>query len=239
MKKILICDDELIIRQGIRKILGSITGDDLEIKDADNGMDGYKIMAVWYPDLVITDIRMPVMDGLAMMERAIATGIHSHYIVISAYRDFEYARTAMRCGVENYIVKPINRFELIGGVNKLLHINSQPHADADTPALPGDNSSIARAIYYMENNFYRNITLEEVSQTVQMNPAYFSTLFKKQTGKKYIDYLTDLRMEKAQNLITSTDLKIVTIAGMVGYSSTKHFARIYKEKYGVTPGSNR
>ena len=105
--------------------------------------------------------------------------------------------------------------------------------------MPEESGSTGKAVQYIENNFYRNISLEEVSQVVHMNTAYFSTLFKKQTGKKYIDYVTDLRMEKARKLILNTDLKIVNIAEMVGYSSTKHFARIYKEKYGVTPNGER
>ena len=78
-----------------------------------------------------------------------------------------------------------------------------------------------------------------MSQAVHMNTAYFSTLFKKQTGKKYIDYVTDLRMEKARKLILNTDLKIGAIAEMVGYGSTKHFTRIYKEKFGTTPNADR
>lgn len=238
MKKILICDDEVIILQGIRRILEGLYSN-LEIKTANNGMDGYKLIAVWEPDVVITDIRMSVMDGLAMMERAAAEGISPRCIIISAYRDFEYARTAMRCGVQDYIIKPVNRFELADCVHKLLGPEEASASTGSCEKSSEDNVIIARAVQYIENNFYRNINLEEVSQTVDMNTAYFSTMFKKHTGKKYIDYLTDLRMEKARNLITNTNLKIVNIAQMVGYNSTKHFARIYKEKYGVTPGSDR
>ena len=234
MKKILICEDEVIIRQGIGRILEGIYGS-LELREAGNGEEGYRLMAVWNP--VITDIRMPVMDGLAMMEKAIATGITTRFIVISAYRDFEYARTAIRCGVKDYIVKPINRFELADCVKRLLGSEEAGVEEKQEPAE--DGGSIGRAIQYIENNFYRNISLEEVSQSVHMNTAYFSTMFKKQTGRKYIDYLTDLRMEKARNLLENTDLKIGNIAMMVGYSSTKHFTRVYKEKYGVTPGSSR
>jgi len=238
VKKILICEDEVIIRQGIGRILEGIYGS-LELREAGNGEEGYRLMAVWNPDLVITDIRMPVMDGLAMMEKAIATGITTRFIVISAYRDFEYARTAIRCGVKDYIVKPINRFELADCVKRLLG-SEEAEAGVEEKQEPAeDGGSIGRAIQYIENNFYRNISLEEVSQSVHMNTAYFSTMFKKQTGRKYIDYLTDLRMEKARNLLENTDLKIGNIAMMVGYSSTKHFTRVYKEKYGVTPGSSR
>lgn len=245
MKKILICDDEAIIRMGIRKLLEQYRND-LEIRDCADGREGYKVMAVWNPDAVITDIRMPVMDGLAMIERAEEAGLTAKYVVISAYRDFEYARTAIRCGVREYILKPINRFELtdclerlLGEVGKTEKEGEEPAFAEDDGSIAKDNGSIAKAIRYIENNFYRSISLEEVSRTVQMNSAYFSTLFRRQTGKKYIDYITDLRMKKARNLIQNTDLKIVDIAQMVGYSSTKHFARIYKEKYGTTPNEGR
>ena len=238
MIKNLICDDEAIIRQGIRKILENFYGD-IEVRECGDGMEGYKTMAVWNPDAVITDIRMPVLDGLAMIEKALAAGITTQYVVISAYRDFEYARTAIRCGVREYILKPVNRFELTDCTSRLLGIREQAETKEEKGTVPEESGSIGRAVQYIENNFYRNISLEEVSQVVHMNTAYFSTLFKKQTGKKYIDYVTDLRMEKARKLILNTDLKIVNIAEMVGYSSTKHFARIYKEKYGVTPNGER
>ena len=238
MRKILICDDEAILRQGIRKILETCYRD-MEIRECSDGMEGYKTMAVWNPDAVITDIRMPVLDGLAMIEKAQADGITAQYVVISAYRDFEYARTAIRCGVREYILKPVNRFELTDCVSRLLDMKEPEDVEEETGTAPEESGSIGRAVQYIENNFYRNISLEEVSQVVHMNTAYFSTLFKKQTGKKYIDYVTDLRMEKARKLILNTDLKIVNIAEMVGYSSTKHFARIYKEKYGVTPNGER
>ena len=82
MIKILICDDEAIIRQGIRKILENFYGD-IEVRECGDGMEGYKTMAVWNPDAVITDIRMPVLDGLAMIEKALAAGITTQYVVIS------------------------------------------------------------------------------------------------------------------------------------------------------------
>jgi len=238
MKKILICDDEAIIRQGIHRIVESALTD-VEIREADNGMEGYKTMAVWNPDVVIADIRMPVMDGLAMIEQAVQDGISTEYVAISAYRDFEYARTAIRCGVKEYILKPVNRFELTDCLKKLLGEECVAADHEEKTALPAEEGSIGRAIHFIENNFYRNISLEEVSQEVHMNTNYFSTPFKRQTGMKYIDYLTDLRMEKARNLILNTDLKITNIAQMVGYASTKHFARLYKKKYGETPNGRR
>lgn len=241
MKRILVCEDEDLIRKGICKIVESVCKE-AEVRESDNGMEGYKIISMWNPHVVITDIRMPVMDGLSMIERARGEGARCSYVVISAYRDFEYARTAIRCGVREYILKPLNRFEVAACLERLLDMKAGEgtgEADRGSTEAGEDGGSIGKAIQYIENNFYRSISLEEVSQAVHMNTAYFSTLFKKQTGKKYIDYVTDLRMEKARRLILNTDLKIGSIAGMVGYGSTKHFTRIYKEKFGTTPNADR
>ena len=181
------------------------------------------------------------MDGLAMIEKAQADGAQCSYVIISAYRDFEYARTAIRCGVREYILKPLNRFEVAACLERILDMKAETMRteDGEKEEAAEDGGSIGKAIQYIEHNFYRSISLEEVSQAVHMNTAYFSTLFKKQTGKKYIDYVTDLRMEKARKLILNTDLKIGAIAEMVGYGSTKHFTRIYKEKFGTTPNADR
>lgn len=240
MKRILVCEDEDLIRKGVCKIVESVCRD-AEIRESDNGMEGYKTISMWNPHLVITDIRMPVMDGLAMIEKAQSEGAQCSYVIISAYRDFEYARTAIRCGVREYILKPLNRFEMAACLERLLDVKTETkEAPEGGRAENGeDGGSIGKAVRYIENNFYRSISLEEVSQVVHMNTAYFSTLFKKQTGKKYIDYVTDLRMEKARGLILNTDLKIGSIAQMVGYGSTRHFTKIYKEKFGITPNVDR
>ncbi len=238
MKKILVCEDEVLIRRGVCKIIADACRD-VQIRECSDGQEGYRILTMWEPHAVIADIRMPVMDGLTMIEKARAGGSEAGFAVLSAYRDFEYARTAIRCGVKEYLVKPVNRFELLDCLARLLGEEILKNAEPEAKKEQEEGGSIGRALRYIENHFYQNISLEEVSRQVGMNTAYFSTLFKKQTGKKYIEYLTDLRMEKARRLLRNTDLKVSAVAEMVGYSSTKHFARIYKEKYGVTPNSGR
>lgn len=233
MKKILVCDDEAIIRQGIRNILMKAY-DNLEIKEAENGVEGYKEIVLWNPEIVITDIKMPIMDGLKMLAKASQDNIHFITIVISAYSDFEYARTAIRYGVRSYLLKPINHIELLDCLNDILEHTKKPGVQETLT----DSDSIRRAIRFIENNYYRNIGLEDVAHEIGLNPNYLSSLFRKQCKIRYIDYLTNIRMETARNLIQTTNLKINTIANMVGYSSTKHFSRLYKEKYGINPSED-
>lgn len=239
MKQILLCDDEPLIRQGVRKILESnFSG--LSIVECANGLEGFKQISVSAPDLIIADVRMPALSGLEMLERAAAQGCTAPVVLISAYSDFDYARTAIRFGVKDYILKPINRFELLGCLRRILGPEDAAQPDVGYSA-PGtdDKGGMERAMEYLRSNFFRNITLEDVSRCACMNPNYFSAVFKKHTGMKYIDYLTRLRLEKADNLLRRTTLQVSEIAQMVGYSSTKHFTHLYREKYGILPSETR
>ena len=105
--RVLIVEDEIRIREGIEKLLGR-TGRSFEIVgEAENGKAGLMLLQELKPDIVITDIKMPVMDGLEMLSAMVQEGIPARAIVLSAYSEFEYARRAMRLGVTEYLLKPI------------------------------------------------------------------------------------------------------------------------------------
>ncbi len=105
--RVLIVEDEVRIREGIGKLLSRSGGRYEVIKEAGNGAEGLEAILELKPDIVITDIRMPDMDGLEMLDRMVKAGIHTKAIVLSAYSEFEYARTAMKLGVTEYLLKPI------------------------------------------------------------------------------------------------------------------------------------
>ena len=111
--KVLIVEDEIRIREGLGKLL-SRPGSSYEvIREAGNGEQGLAAILELQPDIVITDIRMPDMDGLEMLERMVKAGIRTKAIVLSAYSEFEYARKAMKLGVTEYLLKPIAYNELM------------------------------------------------------------------------------------------------------------------------------
>ncbi len=105
--RIVVVEDEVIIREGIAKLLKKLSGDYELAGEAENGEEGLDLVCRERPDIVITDIRMVGMDGLEMLERIYEQGIPVKAIVISAYSEFEYARTAMKMGVTQYLLKPI------------------------------------------------------------------------------------------------------------------------------------
>ena len=111
--KVLIVEDEVRIREGLGKLLSRPGSAYHVIMEAGNGAEGLKAILELKPDIVITDIRMQDMDGLEMLSRMVKAGIHTKAIVLSAYSEFEYARTAMKLGVTEYLLKPIAYNELM------------------------------------------------------------------------------------------------------------------------------
>lgn len=121
MIRFVIIEDEIRIREGIRRLLSKLDEDNEIAGEAEDGMEGLELIRRVKPDVIITDIRMPVMDGLEMLESLYEEGCRAKAIVLSAYSEFEYARQALRLGVTEYILKPVvmtDFFEAVEHVKK-------------------------------------------------------------------------------------------------------------------------
>ncbi len=105
--KFVIVEDEIRIREGIRRLLPKLDKENVIVGEAENGEEGLELIRQEKPDVIITDVRMPLMDGLEMLERVYTEGCRAKAIVLSAYSEFEYARSAIRLGVTEYLLKPI------------------------------------------------------------------------------------------------------------------------------------
>ena len=94
---------------------------------------------------------------------------------------------------------------------------------------------IDNACKFIKDNFANDITLNDVAQHVFLSPIYFSSYFKKKTGEKYSDYLAKVKLNKARELLSETDIKISTIAEMSGFRDTNYFHKTFKNQTGLTP----
>lgn len=101
------------------------------------------------------------------------------------------------------------------------------------------NELIDRILIYIQRNYQRNLTEEFIASLFYLNRSYLSQLFRQKTGEKFIDYLNDIRIDKAKELLVSTDRKMYQIAKSAGYNNTKYFFRIFKKKTGITPEQYR
>lgn len=120
MHTVLLVDDEIYFRQGLRELVNWEACGFRVIEEADNGEDAFLRIQELKPDLVVTDIRMPVMDGLELIRKVIEKETHvPRFIIISGYDDFKYAQQAVRFGVVDFILKPVDESSIEETLRKL------------------------------------------------------------------------------------------------------------------------
>ncbi len=252
MYRLVIVDDEYIVVEGIKAVLSRIGISYEIVGTASDGKEGLATILRTSPDLVITDIRIPYMDGLSMIEACKESLPDTAFIIISGYQEFEYARRALLLGALDYIDKPVTIDKLRNALARVEVKSKDPHAAAldvpepDVPAaetaaagdVPGaleaSHDAISQILSYMHKNYAKDIGLTEMADIVGMNPAYLSVLFKENMGISFIKYLTRFRVEKAKQMLQS-GMKPTAVATAVGYNDPHYFYEIFKKNTGMTP----
>lgn len=234
--KILVVEDELHIRNGIVRLLSNISDSYRVVEGAENGYEGLLCARNYEPDVVISDIKMPKMDGLRMIEEIQALNLHPVFVLLTGYAEFEYARTALRLGVSEYLLKPISvdaLTETLRRVEKSL----QPEAAVQEEAQGGGaaySPAVADMLQTIRSQYGQMLRLDQFAEKYKMTPEYLSTLFTRETHKTFSNYLKDYRIEQAKRLLESSGLKIYEIASRVGYPEQKYFSKVFHETVGVS-----
>lgn len=251
MYKVLLVEDEIEIRQGMRELIRQAAPQFGVTGEAASGIEALAYLKCEMPDLLITDIRMREMDGLTMVSKAKEMYPELLIIIISGYGEFEYARKAIEYGVFHYLLKPIERHELVLAIQKVqvlldrrYGVSALQQSAAVPEASPGSNGGDTRKIIrdvkeYVKLHIDGDLRLQTVAACVSLNAAYLSQLFKSETGINYSDYISEARMERAKWLLAHTRLKIYDVARLSGHQSPKHFMLVFKQQFGVTAGEFR
>lgn len=245
--KIILVDDEKGIIDGLKIIIKRYIPECEVIGEAFNGIEGVKLILGHQPDIVITDIRMPQVDGLEMIKQLKDKDCRAKIILLSGYADFEYARKGMYLGVRYYLNKPVEEEELRDCVYELMDvIRAERNAledDLGASVSPSEliekMDVIEKVKVYLSDHYNESIGLEELSARFFINPFYLSQLFKQKTGDTYLNFLTQIRIDKGKGLLEKTDLKVYEICQMVGYSDTQYFSRLFEKLTGFKPSEYR
>lgn len=245
MYKLAICDDEKRALNLLSRIIDWETFGFELVKTFTNGSDALEFMNENHLDAIVSDIKMPEMDGIELSKNIYERFPKTKVLLVSAYRDFEYAQSAIKYDVVSYVTKPVTQSDFTEALLKLKntlddiyskHKKSSEHVYSasfdNSGALP---SYIQDALNFINEHYAEDISLFDVAQTTFMHPGYLSQLIKKHTNESYIDYLTKIRIEKAKELLASTDEKVSLIGTKVGYNYSQYFHKIFKSATGVTP----
>ena len=232
--RILVTDDEKHSRVGVSTTLRQQYKEKLHIDTANHGEEAFELIGRHAYDLLITDIRMPKMDGLQLLEALRNDNNRIDTILLTGFAEFEYAQQGIKLGAIDYLVKPIHQEQLIASVERVLHsVKKAGHRYISS------NSYIQEAIDFMEQHIAEAFTIKEVSSHVHLNASYFSVLFKEETGNSFTDFLSTLRIEKAKMLLRDTELSLDDICEQIGIQSTSYFIKMFKKFEGVTPNQFR
>ncbi|MEG0542047.1 MAG: response regulator, partial [Angelakisella sp.] len=213
------------------------------VGEAANGEEGLETVLRHQPDLVITDIKMPRMDGIEMIAALREHGCESHFIILTAYGDFQYAQSAIKLGVNDYLLKPFEDEELTAAVAKVQTAAKQHTPDSKEAGLlfrpvseKGSKSKyVEQAIGYMRENYARDLTVTEAAEFLGLSEGHLSRIFKKETDYTFMSYLTNYRIHMAMELLRDCRLKVYEVAAQVGYTDTAYFSNLFKKLVGVSP----
>jgi YesN/AraC family two-component response regulator len=242
MKKILLVDDERWVRTALKWTINKLKLPLQVVHECNNGLEALDWIKLNEVDLILTDIRMPIMDGIALVKELSSLKGEYDVIVISVHDEFHFIQQAMRGGVTDYLLKPIEETEIKACLEKWLNKKSSEgitsnHTKPEKETFP--LSTIDRVLDYIKKTPLDQITLKEAAESIHINPSYLSQLFKQQLNKKFVDYITELRIEESKRLLQNTSLRMSEIAERVGYSDLAYFSNNFKKVVGCSPSEYR
>jgi two-component system, response regulator YesN len=239
MYSLLIVDDEEEIRNALALYFPWNEWGFEVVHVAEDGSQALDYVRSARVDVALCDIRMPAMSGIDFARRCTELGLDLRIVFLSAYKDFEYARAALQYGVRRYVLKPVKYRDLadaFAGVREELNRNAKR---SPTPRPSGFHEQVVATIRQFVETEYRTATLERAATAVRMNPNYLSTYYKQRTGENFGRLVLRVKMENAARLLGDIRNQVQEIAGLVGYSSPKNFARAFRMYFGRTPREYR
>ncbi|GHH98079.1 response regulator transcription factor [Neobacillus kokaensis] len=246
MYKLLLVDDEPIIIKGIRSFVDFEALSISEVYEAYNGEDALESFKKYLPDLVLADINMPKINGLDFANAAKAMKPDVKIAIITGYDYFDYAVTALKSGLDDYVLKPVSKNDIQEVLKKLIEKLQTAHNQLEISQLVHDMISIphtsedagykAKIQQEIEANIANvDFSLTFLAKKMSLSSTYLSSLFKRLYGKTFQDYMLSTRLDRAKILLLSTDLKIYEIATAVGFEDPNYFSTSFKRKFKFSP----
>lgn len=231
MYSVLIVEDETMIRNGLKILIPWEKYGFVIAGAAEGGSRALELMSARYFDVVVTDVRMPRIDGLELIRTMRERNIGSEVIILSGYRNFEYARTAIEYGVRNYLLKPIDTEELVKAINAIRTVLDRKSGCAEDD----DGELVMRVKSYIALNYGEEISVRTVGEALHYNEVYLGRVFLKKAGLSFHDYLNQVRTRQAAELLAEGGRMVSDVAMQVGYKDLNYFCRVFKGIYGVPP----
>jgi len=250
MFKVILVEDEELIRKGL---LFAVRWEELDcavVAECANGEDGMEAIRKYRPDIVITDINMPVVDGLEMIRRTYEEVEYSA-IILSGYSSFEYAQTAIRYGVLGYLLKPLKREEIAGAIlrakSECEKRNSYRVHEESVTALTerflgeapssyaGNDSLVRQMLDFVKDHYEQKIVMNDVVKELNYSDTFLNKKFKEAMGTTFMEYVNRYRIRQAIRLMSQERMPLQEVAWKCGIGEYKYFSTVFKKYLGCSP----
>lgn len=206
---------------------------DIEIvAEADNGRSAVEQFLQVLPDIFLVDIRMPLLDGIEVIGQIRDWApTHTEYLIISGSSDFKYAKSALKLGVSDYLLKPIDPEELSEAIRQIL--SRIQRMRQEIPVADGD--VITKVKSYIRSHYNQDVSLKSCAEYCHLNPSYLSDLFKTRAGLNLSKYVEQIRVDRAKELLARNSLSIMEVSQLVGYEDSSYFSKVFRRHTGALP----
>ena len=216
------------------------------VKLAVSGKEAWEMMQEELPDLVISDVMMPQMDGneLCRLIKQDKRTAHIPVILLTARQNTEAKLEGLQTGADDYVTKPFNMTILVLRIRKLIELSRYHRvtqgmidpAPSEIVITSLDEKLIEKAIKYVEDNMSRTeLSVEELSRELGMSRVHLYKKLLQITGKTPIEFIRVIRLKRAAQLLRESQLHVSEVAFEVGFNNPKYFSRYFKDEFGVLP----
>lgn len=253
MLRVLIVEDEDMIRKGLIHTLDWSSMGCVIVGEARNGQEGLEKIQELMPDIVFTDIIMPKMTGIEMLEAANDIGVFKS-IILTSYSEFEYAQKAITLKVFGYLLKPVDEMELKEIINKVrTEVHKQrtynkllertkdksdiqlSNLDIYIQGRDIRNPYVEKTLEIIKEKYSNKLTIEGVAEELGVSSSYLSRKLKEEMAQTFLEILHKCRLQKAIELLNQGIYKVYEVSDMTGFNEYKHFGQVFKKYIGIAP----
>jgi YesN/AraC family two-component response regulator len=237
MYKLLICEDESLERKALNLLIQRHYRNIHLVGYATTGFEAIKLAHQHLPDIILMDIDMPQCNGLDAQKKICRFLPNVNTVIITAYNDFTYAQQAIKCGVIDFLLKPIAPNDLYNCLDKIL--KSIQKTDSASAVPPEYTDYIQKILDYIDYHFLDDLNLSDLASKFNLNEKYLSRYFKQKMGTSFTEYIIKLKIERSKNMLEYSDAPIYEIAADLNFNDASYFTKVFQKKEGVSPSQYR
>ncbi len=237
MINVYIADDEVWITLGLKKLLEKLNLDVFVVGTANNGLTAKEEIGNFKPDVVFTDIRMPGLSGLELLQAIPEVSPETKVVIISGYAEFSYAKEAVQHHAYDYLVKPIKEEDLARVMGSIL--SDRGEVNEGQEEVPAFDSLIENVVSEIREHYTEDISLTSLAGKYNISMGRLSEMIKEHLSVNFSDYIASLRIQRAKELLRDDSLSIQEIAEIVGYNDYFYFTKVFKKVEGISPSKYR